>query len=188
MGDFFEDIKIYTKKNYIIVEHTESHCDNKVDAILGFEITPRVRYIYEHYEEFSLCWFDKMDNYIGEIHFVPFIDLIDGHNELIGIMEDVYDVELDEYSIKQDILHWYPLFKFKNGDAFCLDIRNGKVVYYEHEVFDTGKNIHGLVIAKTISDLFEKLSLLHFSNIYYWDEIVDDDGISLTSELAQRYL
>ena len=31
-------------------------------------------------------------------------------------------------------MHWYPLFYFPNGDAFCLDIRNGTVVFYEHEI------------------------------------------------------
>ncbi len=188
MTNFFTDIKDYVRKNYIITEQEETYGNNIVNSLLGFELTIQIKYIYEHYEKFSLCWFDNEDNYVGEIHFVPYNSLLKEHADLIEIMNESYNADLDEYSIKQDILNWYPLFKFKNGDAFCVDKRNGKIVYYEHEVFDTGKNLHGLVIANTISDLYEKWSRIHFSNIYYWDEIVDENGIDLTSELAKKYL
>ena len=50
-------------------------------------------------------------------------------------------------------MHWYPLFYFPNGDAFCLDIRNGTVVFYEHEIYESEKNLHGLLIAILINDV-----------------------------------
>lgn len=66
-------------------------------------------------------------------------------------------------------------------DAFCLDSRNGTIVFYEHEVFEGEKNLHGLTIAVSLNDLFEKWSKIHFADYYYWDEIVNDEGIDISN-------
>ena len=54
---------------------------------------------------------------------------------------------------------------------------NHNIVYYEHDVYDSGQNMHGLLIAKSCNELFEKWSDIHFEDVYYWDEIVNENGI-----------
>lgn len=117
-----------------------------------------------------------------------FICLEKEHEELIDIMDECYDVKLDELDIVEDIMHWYPLFYFPNGDAFCLDIRNGTVVFYEHEIYEGEKNLHGLLIATSINDLYEKWSGFHFKDVYDWSEVVNEEGIDLSCEVIRKYL
>ena len=182
MKDYFSDLKKFLKNKYTVIIHEEVLYNIEVDKILGFEVNSEVKNVYRHYKIFDLVWLHN-NKCIGEVHFVSYKNLEREHNELEGIMRKFYDVKWDRYSIVQDIKNWYPLFKFNNGDAFCLDIRNGRVVLYEHEVFDVGKNLHGLTIAKSLNDLFDKWGHIHFKNVYYWDEICDEDGIDIDSEL-----
>lgn len=98
------------------------------------------------------------------------------------VSDSIPDIE----KIVSDIRNWIPLFSFPNGDAFCLDRRNNKIVFYEHEVFDTGINLHGLVIANNIEELIIKWSKVLFIDIYDWYEGVDDDGIDLSREIYIR--
>ena len=188
MKNYFANHMKFLKNKYIIKNFKEVLYDINLSDFLGYEINDEVKNIYNHYKEFTLSWFDKNGKYIGEINFVPFEKIVNEHNDLVAIMNDCYDVDNDEYDIAQDIIEWYPLFKFTNGDAFCLDRRNGSIVLYEHEVFDMGINLHGQVIAKSINDLFDKWEKIHFADVYYWDEICDDYGINLKSDLAQRYI
>lgn len=45
----------------------------------------------------------------------------------------------------------------------------------------------GLLIAKSINELFEKWSCFHFVDIYDWTDVVNDEGIDLSCELVARY-
>lgn len=187
MVDYFKELKEYLKGRYTIKNYKEILYHNNIENLLGFDINEDVKYIYNRYKIFDMAWF-KDNKYIGEIFFVPCENFQLEHDELVGIMEDCYDVMSDEYGIVQDIINWYPLFQFKYGDAFCLDIRNGNVVLFQHEVYEIGIDLHGLLIAKSVDELFYKWGCLHFANVYYWDEICDDDGINLKSDLAQKYI
>lgn len=57
-------------------------------------------------------------------------------------------------------------FLIPNGDVFCYDKRNGKIVFFEHEVFDTGVYLNGLILADSFDCLLEngaKCYLLTFT-------------------------
>ena len=133
-------------------------------------------------------WHDENNRYMGAINFVSDSGLEKEHEELMEIMDECYDTDLDELEIVEDIMHWYPLFHFPNGDAFCLDIRNGTVVFYEHEIYESEKNLHGLLIATSINDLYEKWSYFHFKDVYDWSEVVNDGGIDLECDAIRKYL
>lgn len=188
MKDYFKDVKEYLKRNYKLTVKKEK-CENlDINNVLkNYHLNENTKYIYENYQAFDVVWYDIDNKYIGAIIFVSISDLDSEHEELIGIMEECYDVDADELNIVEDINHWYPLFYFPNGDAFCLDMRNGTVVFYEHEVFEGEKNLHGLLIATSINDLFEKWSSFHFADIYDWSEVVNDEGIDLECEMLREY-
>ena len=44
------------------------------------------------------------------------------------------------------------------------------------------------VLGQDINDLFENWGQLHFADVYYWDEVCNEDGIDVKSELAQRFI
>lgn len=185
--NYFVDLKTYVSNFYEIKFVDELLCNINIENILGFEVNAYVKDIYEHYKTFNLVWFNE-GKYWGEVNFVPYDNLENEHGELVEIMEDLYDTKEDVYDITQDIMNWYPIFYFDNGDAFCLDKRNGNIVLYEHEVYDSGKNLHGLRVAMSLNDLFEKWEKIHFADVYYWDEICNKEGIDVNSKLSQEYI
>ena len=186
--DYFSQLKQYVDENYIVTESSQKLTDIAVSNVLGFPINSSVKTLYERYESFSLLWLNMERRYLGSIYFVGYNRLDEEHENLIEIMSESYDVNEDELNIAEDILNWYPLIKFLNGDAFCLDFRNGNIVFYEHEVFDGEKNLHGLIIATSLNDLFEKWSKIHFLDYYYWDEVVNSEGIDLTSNALKEIM
>lgn len=98
------------------------------------------------------------------------------------------DLIENQDAVINDLKHWYPIFSFANGDAFCYDKRNGKVVFFEHEVFDTGVNLNGFVIADTIDSLLEKWSKILFVDIYDWYEGVNEHGIDLSKPVYEEIM
>lgn len=186
--DYFSQLKQYVDENYIVTESSQKLTDIAVSNVLGFPINGSVKTLYERYESFSLLWLNMERRYLGSIYFVGYNRLDEEHENLIEIMSESYDVNEDELNIVEDILNWYPLIKFLNGDAFCLDFRNGNIVFYEHEVFEGEKNLHGLIISTSLNDLFEKWSKIHFIDYYYWDEVVNSEGIDLTSNALQELM
>ncbi len=192
--DYFENISDYVinrKYNVIDCKKTiKEPTDINVYAVLGYELAPEVQYIYNHYNEFILAWENAAGKYLGQINFVAFADIEKEHRKLVAIMEAIYDTRLDDLNIYQSIINLYPLFCFANGDAFCLDKRDGSIRFYDHEVYDGMEDvgIFGVKIANSINDLFEKWGQLHFADVYYWDEVCNEDGIDVKSELAQRFI
>lgn len=143
-------------------------------------ISDEVRHIYNHYKKFLLQWEDKTRKLNGSIYFVPYEDLVKEHKEMCEIAESLEEDFIEEQDkVTNDLKNWYPIFKFPNGDAFCYDIRTGKIVFFEHEVLDGGINLHGLIIADSIDSLFEKWSEILFVDIYDWSEVVSEHGIDL---------
>ena len=118
-------------------------------------VSDEVKYLYNHYKKFMLHWEEKNQKLDGYIHFVPYEDLRKEYEEMCELAESVEeDLIEDQVQVTNDLKNWYPVFKFPNGDAFCYDKRTGKIVFFEHEVFDGGINLHGLIIAESIDDLF----------------------------------
>lgn len=187
--NYFEILKTYLKERYEISCCKQEIYNVNIETILGVGVDEKVKYVYENYKKFDLVWF-KEGKYLGEINFVPYIDLEKEHAELVAIMEDIYDIELDELSIFQAITSWYPLFYFANGDAFCFDVRDGSIRFYDHEVYDYMEDvgIWGIKIANSINDLFEKWAKIHFADVYYWNKICNDNGIDIDSEFAKKYM
>lgn len=188
MKDYFLDQFQFVKDSYMIKDYKNLIYEMDVETILGFDADDATIYIYKHYKEFSLTWFDYDGKYAGAIQFVPYGKLENEHDYMIESIKENYNIDLDELGIMEDIESWYPIFYFPNGDAFCIDIRDGHIVFYEHEVYDTGVNLHGLMIAKSISDLFYKWNIIHFADVYNWDEICNEEGIDVHSSLARKYI
>ncbi len=187
MKDYFSEIYQYVSQNYIVNEFEESHCSKNIDMLLGYNISEATRKIYSSYEKFELVWF-KDDNYLGEIHFVPVSQLENEHNKFLRTVRDYYDVEEDTLGIADKINNWYPLFNFYSMDAFCLDITNGHIVLFDHEILYGEGTLNGLKIANSIDELLERWSMVHFADAYYWDEAVNQDGLDLESDLLKSYL
>lgn len=189
MRDYFSDVKEYLDSHYKLSIKREKKENLVINSVLHkITLNESTKYIYEHYKFFEVVWHNEKNKYMGSINFVSGIDLDIEHMELMEIMNECYDIDLDELEIVEDIKHWYPLFYFPNGDAFCLDIRNGTVVFYEHEIYEGEKNLHGLLIATSINDLYEKWSRFHFKDIYDWSEVVNEEGIDLECEVIKEYL
>lgn len=187
--NYFDILKKYLEENCEIISCEQAIYNIEVDNILGNEVNEKVKYIYEHYKMFNVVWF-KNKKYWGEVSYIPYTDLDKEHNKLLGIMKEIYDVECDDLNIYQSIINWYPLFNFGNGDAFCIDKRDGSIRFYDHEVYDNIEDvgIFGIKIANSINDLFEEWEKLHFADVYYWDEVCNEAGIDPKSDFAQRFI
>lgn len=180
MKDYFYNLKQYLIGKYNVEVKAEEVIDvNRCYSLLLGQVTKEVKYIYDHYQKLHMIWRDSEDKYIGSIHFVAYSDIEHEHNMLVDTMYECYDYSQDELDISDDIKNWFPIFYFPNGDAFCVDRRNMKIVFFDHEVYDIGKDLHGIVIANSINDLFEKWSKCHFVDVYDWSRYVDDDGLDL---------
>lgn len=188
MKDYFDELirKLDDKKYNITWQNISRNYKGENNTLVGYLLSDEVSYIYNNYDLFQLNW--EGDGYKGFIHFVSYEQIEKEHIELIEIMREIYDYKRDFLKIKEDIEHWYPLFEFPNGDSFCLDVRNGNVVFYEHEVYDTGINLHGLIIALSVNDLFEKWSKCLFVDIYDWYEGVDEEGIDMKLDIYSDLL
>lgn len=112
------------------------------------------------------------------------------YNDMMSMVEEVYDWEEFEYSdglkaIVEDWPNWIPVVKFYNGDMFCVDKRSssGEVVFFDHEVVEGDMGLHGLKIAENFSDLIMKWKEIGFVDIYDWTDGVDERGIDLSKEV-----
>jgi hypothetical protein len=185
--DYFKELYEYVSNNCEIQEHDQQLCDIKVPDVVGFSINEETKYVYQHYSKFELGWY-KDNKYKGSVSFVPYSRLNGEHKDFVDLMEDVYDCNEDELGISEDIHNWYPVFNFPNGDAFCLDKRTGAIVLWAHDSLEGDLCMHGIKVANSIDDLFKKWSEIQFTDIYYWDEVVNEDGIDLESEKLKKYM
>lgn len=92
-------------------------------------------------------------------------------------------------AVINDWPYWLPIIKFCNGDFFCLETRRGKfnsesnVVLLEHDVLDTGPNLHGLFMATSFHELVERWGKVLFVELNDWTDGVDHNGIDVTAEI-----
>lgn len=192
MKDYFEQVIEELKKDVNFEIQTcimEKGNINSNIYLLGDEVKKEVIDIYEKYKKVKIVWKHLPSKGYGEIDFVSLDDIEKEHRELIDIMQELYQyIENDKEKIKEDIESWFPVFRFSNGDMFCIDSKNGNIVFYEHEVFDTGINLHGLKIANNINELFEKWSKCKFYDLYDWSKGVNEQGIDLKKSVFRPYL
>jgi len=119
MRDYFSDVKEYLNSHYKLTVKNEKKENLVINSVLNnFSLNESTKYIYEHYKLFEVVWHDENNRYMGAINFVSDSGLEKEHEELMEIMDECYDTDLDELEIVEDIMHWYPLFHFPNGDAF----------------------------------------------------------------------
>lgn len=191
--NYFEMViyKLNTQKYYINVLHNEiQYCANDYAfGLFKFGISNKIKNIYNLYSKFFLTWECNSFNIRGFVYFVSYEKILPEHDRLCEMLSEL-DNELiyEQNKIIEDISHWYPIFIFPNGDKFCYDDRNGKIVFFEHDVFDCGANLHGLVIAESMDDLLEKWSKVLFVDIYDWYEGVDECGIDINKSVYKPIL
>lgn len=188
MRDYFVELKeLIRQRNYRLdLKEEISSSPQRPDSLMGFPLSEAAALLYAKYQRFDAGWFDAEDKYIGSIGFVPYDRLEQAHSDLVLNLYSCFDADADELHIRADLEHWYPLFMFPNGDAFCLDIRTGYIVFFDHEVFDYGDSLHGLRIAMDINDLLEKWSRCDFADAYDWSRYVTHEGID-PSKIQEKY-
>lgn len=192
MRDYFNELVFKLNNNKEITITQISIIQNEMHHTLelfDIGISDEIKYIYNNYKKFLISWEENNQRFHGFVNFIPYNDILFEHKEICELTESMKDnlIENQEMVIN-DLSNWYPIFKFPNGDAFCYDKRNGKVVFFEHEVFDTGVNLNGLVIADSIVDLFNIWSSVLFIDIYDWCEGVNEHGIDLSKPIYRKVL
>lgn len=193
MIDYFNEVysKIKNKNSTIeILKNNMLECKtNNVFDLFKFGISDEVKYLYNNYKKFLLSWEEKTYKLCGYIDFISYDEISVEHELLCELANDLDEDLIENQDIViDDLKNWYPIFKFPNGDEFCYDIRNGKIVFFEHEVFDTGINLHGLVIAESIDSLMENWSKVLFIDIYDWYDGVDENGIDLSKPIFKEII
>ena len=187
--DYFEElIKYIEEQKAIVYEKSFKKINEEVKSVLGHELSDEVSIIYSSYAEFKISWLEENRNKSGYVDFVPYVNLEEEHKNLVESVAEIYDMSEDEFEIADDINNWFPLFKFRNGDMFCLDKRDGKIKFFEHDVIDCGPNLHGIIISKSVNELFSLWSKIHFLDAYYWDECVDENGLNLKTDICNSLL
>lgn len=186
--DYFKYVMKILENNKDIV--WVNKCEYKIENIkcqfelFGNNISENSKLIYSTYSQFKLNWQSKVNKDRGFIDFIPYSKLISEHEKLCTENEEIEDDVIEEQDkVIDDIQHWYPLFLFPNGDRFCYDNRTGQILFFEHDVFDSGINLHGLVIADSIDVLFANWSKILFIDIYDWYEGVNDNGIDISKKI-----
>ena len=193
MKDYFMELrkKLNNKNSSIEITNInilECKMDYTFD-LFEYGISNETKYIYNHYKKFLLYWEENAKKLRGFVNFVPYERILSEYKEMCEIAESMEDDLIEDQDIViNDLKNWYPIFKFPNGDAFGYDKRNGKIVFFEHEVFDTGVNLHGLVIADSIDSLMENWSKILFVDIYDWYKGVDEHGIDLDKSIYEMIL
>lgn len=193
MIDYFEEFnKKLTNKGCnieIVKSNILRYKMNYSFELFEFGISEEMKYIYNNYKRYMLSWEEKVQKLSGFINFIPYDNISRENKELCELAESMdKDLIENQDAVINDLKHWYPIFSFANGDAFCYDKRNGKVVFFEHEVFDTGVNLNGLVIADTIDFLLEKWSKILFVDIYDWYEGLNEHGIDLSKPVYEKIM
>ena len=193
MTDYFKELynKLKSENSTIeILESNISECKMEhVFDLFEFGISDEGKYIYNNYKKFLLSWEEKTQDLYGLVDFVPYDEIRKEHELLCDLAEEMDEDLIENQDIViDDLRNWYPVFRFSNEDAFCYDKRNGKIVFFEHEVFDTGINLHGLVIAESIDSLLENWSKVLFIDIYDWYEGVNEHGIDLSRPVYKEII
>lgn len=167
-------------------------CDfNDLENKIGFKFKENIKEVYSKYKSINLTWEIEETRERGCFNLIPCDNLYSYYKEQVEISEEFIRCdEIDDLEcILEDSRNWIPFCTFPNGDAFCIDKKNSKVVFYEHEVFNNGINLHGLVISNSLEQLIEKWSKVLFIDIYDWCEGVDEvEGIDFSKDVYKNII
>ncbi|WP_219834277.1 hypothetical protein [Paenibacillus sp. R14(2021)] len=140
-----------------------------------------------------LCWDTSVDKFgdsckRGYLHLLSPKEIITTYREMLEVVkESSSDPEVSSNAglqvLVRDWPSWIPLFRFPDGDAFCIDIRNLSIVFLEHDVMDGGPYIHGTTIASSLDHLLELWDQIAFADVYDWSECCNEHGIILEKPL-----
>ncbi len=164
-----------------------------IEAEIGFHFPNELRDVYlQEASTIKLNWWaDKTTfgvNYkSGEFYLLSPEKIKDIYKDMVyEVQQAEENSELQEdkglQAIIEDWLHWIPIIRFSNGDAFCIDKRNLQIVFLEHDVMDAGPSVHGTMIAINFKELILKWSKLGFVDVYDWYEVCDSDGLDINRE------
>lgn len=155
----------------------------------------QVKEIYSKYLSMDLQWFANINqkNYYGAFTMITLDQSLKYHNDLINLYYDSVDYA-DDYPnpehVLDEIVNYYPIFIFKDGNAFCLDKRTSNVVLFDHSVFEFyDGNFNGKLIANSYSELIERWSMILFLEQFWWSkDSLNYDGINLTSHSMAEFI
>ena len=181
------------KKSAIISDKVYGDAVNK----LGFELPEVLKYIYIH-EAGGINFSWNLSSSIfgqncqrGIFHLMNVTDVVWQFRENQAMVDeaklDNLDSEDGYKAIVTDWPFWIPIFRFPSGDCFCLDVRSESnelpVVFLEHDVMDSGPNLHGLKIASNLEELIHKWFSVAFVDLYDWTLGVNTNGINLDADV-----
>jgi hypothetical protein len=190
--NMYPSIKTYENIGQIVTSNEEI---KKIEESLHYKLPIDLKKIYLKYGNgLYFKWYD--DNNVfgkfckwGEFNLISLKEILNSHLEMIDMVNEALknQSELKEndglQSLVNDWNYWFPILSFKNGDSFCLDKRDNTIRFLEHDVMDGGPNIHGLKIANNFEELITNWSIISFVDIYYWDKVIDENGININSEI-----
>lgn len=83
-----------------------------------------------------------------------------------------------------DMQYWLPFWEEGNGDEFCMDLRDGRIVFNEHDWFDGGDGTNGHLLASNFRELITNWSRVCFAApmSLYWPDAFSADGIDWSSK------
>lgn len=134
MIDYFKELynKLRSENSTIEILRSDIlECKTKnIFDLFEFGVSDEVKYLYDKYKRFLLSWEEKPHKLHGFVDFVPYNEIRVEHKLLYELAKDVDKNIIENQDIViDDLKNWYPIFRFLNGDAFCYDKRNGKIVF-----------------------------------------------------------
>lgn len=178
-----------------------SNQNNGVKLVEKFEyesqiyFEDQVKEIYYNYLSIDLQWFANVNfkKYYGAFTMITLDQSLKYHNDLINLYYDSVDYA-DDYPnperVLDEIVNFYPIFIFNDGNAFCLDKRTSNIVFFDHSVFEFyDENFNGKLIANSYSELIERWSMILFLEQFWWSkDSLNNDGINLTSHSIAEFI
>jgi hypothetical protein len=129
----------------------------------------------------------------GCFHLLSPDEIISAYKDMCEMVQegknDTLELESNDgmQALVTDWEGWIPIFRFPNGDAFCIDSRNdNSIVFLEHDVMDGGPYIHGTKLAKNIEELVSNWEKIGFVDFYDWSQCIGEDGIDIGNNVFNQ--
>ncbi|MGG1517991.1 SMI1/KNR4 family protein [Paenibacillus oryzisoli] len=172
----------------------------KIEQEIPIEVPHQLKEFYlRHASSVDFRWSAEpsvfgVDCKRGELNVLPPMMVLNVYRDMMEIVNEgrtnqrEFNENAGVRALVNDWPYWLPFCSFANGDAFCIDARNQKIVFLEHDVMDGGPYIHGTKIAENIYELLERWIQIAFVDVYDWSKVVDDEGINLSNPLLEPLL
>lgn len=143
-------------------------------------------------------WFADNDSFgencnRGYFHLLSPDEIMTAYKEMLEMVQegknDTFELESNEglQALVTDWDGWIPIFKFPNGDAFCIDSRNGNsIVFLEHDVMDGGPYIHGTKLAQNLEELVNNWMEIGFVDFYDWSQCIGNNRIDTGNKVFNQ--